>query len=72
MLAASAWALTACAAWVPRDAPPQALAAACADPVALPVRALTQAEVETLWRSDRLALLTCGERHALVVAWARG
>lgn len=70
-LAASVWALTACAAWVPHDPPPEALAAPCPPPVALPVRAMTQAEVETAWRVDRMALADCGERLDLLAQWSR-
>lgn len=72
MLAGCALALTACAAWISREPPPEVIAAPCASVVVLPQRALTQAEVETLWRSDRHALTDCGERHALVVSWAGG
>lgn len=72
MLTASACLLTACAAWVRPDAPPDALAAACPAPVVLPIRALTQAEVETAWRTDRAALTDCGQRLALLAAWAGG
>lgn len=69
-LTACACLLTACAAWVPRDAPPETAAAPCAPPVVLPARALTQREVETWWRADRHALLDCGERLDLLVAFA--
>jgi hypothetical protein len=31
---------------------------------------MTQAQVETAWRADRLALLDCGERLALLAQWA--
>ena len=69
MLIASVSALTACAAWVRSDPPPATMTASCPLPVDLPPRALTQVEVETLWRSDRLALTDCGERHYLLVQW---
>lgn len=43
----------------------------CPRPVALPDRALTQAEVETLWARDRAALVSCGwKRDALVAFYA--
>lgn len=53
-------------------APPDALVVPCPVPVRLPDRALTQAEVEGAWGADRRALRGCGERHALLVAWAQG
>ena len=56
---------------VPHDPPPEALAAPCPPPVALPVRAMTQAEVETAWRVDRMALADCGERLDLLAQWSR-
>lgn len=34
----------------------------CDKPVLLPERWLSDAEVETLWRRDRVALLDCGMR----------
>lgn len=40
--------------------PPPSLVAACAMPVALPERALTQAETEIYWGRDRGALRACG------------
>lgn len=42
--------------------PPAALVAPCERPVALPDRGMSQAEVETAWRRDRLALADCGGR----------
>jgi len=59
-------ALTACAASTgvkPRISPPPSLLVPCDKPVHLPERALTQAEVETLWGRDRAALRRCGARH---------
>lgn len=41
--------------------PPEELLAPCEDPQRLPNRALTQAEVETLWRRDRANLTACGD-----------
>jgi hypothetical protein len=72
-LVASLLALTACAgstggeAPVPRPSP--SLLAACARPVALPNRAMTQAEVEVSWGRDRSALRACVSRHAGLVEW---
>jgi hypothetical protein len=37
--------------------------------VALPDRAMTQAEVEVSWGRDRSALRACGSRHAGLVEW---
>ncbi len=39
----------------------------CPDPVALPDRALTQAEVETLWKSDRASLRFCKAKDTGVI-----
>ena len=76
MVLASAWALTACAASRPSaEAPvalpqlPGRLAGDCARPVELPARALTQAEVETLWARDRAALVSCGIGKSTLVAF---
>jgi hypothetical protein len=33
---------------------------------------LTQAQAETGWRADRVALAECRGRHAALAAWARG
>lgn len=33
---------------------------------------LTQAQAETAWRSDRVALAACRGRHAALVDWVRG
>lgn len=48
-----------------------ALADPCETPVELPNRALTQAEVETLWRQDRANLLSCGERLISLAEFVR-
>lgn len=42
---------------------PPSLKAACAAPVVLPERDLTDREVEILWGRDRSALRSCGDRH---------
>jgi hypothetical protein len=76
MLIGSLLVLTACAdsitaidgAPVLKPAPTK-LTAACLEPIDLPNRALTQAEVETLWRRDREALTDCGIGKAEVVAY---
>ena len=49
--------------------PPASMTTPCAGPVALPERALTDAEVEVLWGRDRTALRACGERHAALAGW---
>ncbi|WP_128292024.1 hypothetical protein [Afifella aestuarii] len=46
---------------------PAELASHCADPVTLPGRGLTQAEVEKLWARDRFALTGCGLTKQAVV-----
>lgn len=33
---------------------------------------MTQAETETAWRADRVALAACRGRHAALVEWVRG
>ena len=79
MLSVSALTLTACNASISRvdgapilKAPPQELTASCDAPAALPRRALTQADVETLWRADREALTQCGlTKEALVEFYAK-
>ena len=74
MLIALPWALTACAGSIAGDLepPPAALVAPCDEPAQLPVRTLTQAEVEVWWGRDRAALRDCGEWHGLLVEWAQG
>lgn len=52
--------------------PPDEVTKLCEKLVALPPEALTQAEVEVLWRQDRLNLLDCAGRHELLVAWSEG
>lgn len=44
-------------------APDSSLLRACKGVVDLPDRALTQLDVERLWKTDRLALIECGKRH---------
>lgn len=69
------WALTLCAAcWradAPLDPPPAPLADPCPGAQAVPVRALTEAEVVGLWRRDRASLADCTARHAALADWAR-
>lgn len=66
MPAICALALTGCAAFRPSTEAPIVLATlpeqvkSCADPVPLPDRALSRAEVESLWAHDRVALAKCG------------
>jgi len=69
MLTAALLALAACSGSIKSAeidvAPPgAALTEPCSPPVALPDRALTQAEVEVRWARDRVDLLDCGKRHA--------
>ena len=52
--------------------PPDTLVVLCQEPQGLPVRTLTQAEVEVWWGRDRAALRDCGEWHGLLVEWAQG
>lgn len=47
---------------------PAQLRQACARPVALPDRALSQTEVEQLWTRDRAALVKCGVSQAALLA----
>jgi hypothetical protein len=74
MLIAPLLALTACAGSRAADVQPlpPSVAVPCHDPVALPQRGLTQAEVERLWGADRDALRDCGARHGLAVAHVAG
>jgi hypothetical protein len=41
----------------------------CERPTKLPPRALAAGEVERLWGRDRVALVSCGDRHAANVRW---
>lgn len=61
-----------CSSAVPVEVPPPpaALVGACAEPSRLPMRSLTQAEVERLWGADRDALRDCVDRHRALAAWA--
>lgn len=56
--------VTACGGFRSPDipAPPAALVAPCERPVRLPDRGMSQSEVETAWRRDRIALADCGDR----------
>jgi hypothetical protein len=49
---------------------PPSLLAPAAPPVALPDRALAQAEVEILWGRDRTALRQCGSQIDGLARWA--
>jgi hypothetical protein len=53
-------------------APPASLLAACPDPVAIPRRDLTGAEIEVFWGRDRTALRTCAQRHGALVKEVAG
>ena len=61
---------TACAGSIAGDVvrPSPEMAEPCTEPARLPVRALTQAEVEIYWGRDRTALRNCAEMHNAVVA----
>ena len=74
MLLALPLALTACLGSTAADVepPPASLVVPCQEPQRLPVRTVTQGEGEVFWGRDRAALRDCGERHGLLVAWARG
>ena len=48
---------------------PDQLTEVCVQPVRLPDRALSQAEVEALWLRDRRALIECGLTKSAVVAF---
>lgn len=49
--------------------PPEEFVEACLPPQVLPRRAMTQAEVETLWRRDRENLRECGVTFDALVAF---
>jgi len=51
--------------------PPAGLVEPCPRPVALPDRGLSQAEVETAWRRDRIALVACGDRLTGLAGYLR-
>ena len=51
--------------------PPAELEDDCAQPVRLPDRVLTQAEVEALWLQDRVALIDCGLTKELLEQYYR-
>lgn len=74
MLIAPLLALAACSGFRAADIEPlpDTVAAPCDLPVALPLRTLTQAEVERFWGSDRDALRDCAARHGLAVAHVEG
>lgn len=50
---------------------PGDLDAPCDRPTKLAGRAMAAGEVERLWGRDRVALVTCGDRHAANVRWRR-
>lgn len=52
------------------EAPPE-LTGICAQPVPLPERELTQAEVEEYWLRDRAALVECGVTKAALLRYYR-
>lgn len=54
------------------DPPPADLLADCPAPLSLPLRDVTQAEVERLWGSDRARLRACRDRHRALADWAQG
>jgi hypothetical protein len=74
MLAGLLFPLAACSGSTPARPvpPPPSLTAPCAEPVWLPARDMTQAEVETFWGRDRTALRECGDKHAALVAYGAG
>lgn len=49
--------------------PPVAFVVPCKDPVKIPERDLTQADVEKMWATDRDRLRNCSARHAAVITW---
>lgn len=49
----------------------QAAAEPCAGPVILPDRALSDAELEVFWRRDRIRLVNCREKHAVLADYAK-
>jgi len=75
MLSVLPWVLTACAASTPSteelrlDPPPASLTQACSRASRLPVRVLTQAEVEAFWIRDRQRLSACRSRHTGLTQW---
>ena len=76
MLTGALLALTACdelaVSGATIDPPPPSLVQPCRQAVALPARALTQAEVESFWRADRARVAACREKHQGMVDWAAG
>ena len=57
--------LAGCGASTSADLPPPT---PCADPVALPDRALSDLDIELLWGRDRSALRECGGKVAVIAA----
>lgn len=54
-----------------RPSPPPSLTQQCANPAALPERALSDQEIEILWGRDRTALRECASRLSGLVGWVR-
>lgn len=76
MLGGALLALTACvgstASGARLEAPPPSLTQPCQPAVDLPMRDLTQADVEQFWRADRARISACREKHQAMVDWAAG
>lgn len=53
-------------------APPRTATEPCEEPVLIPLEVATQADVERLWRRDRVNLLNCAGKHEALVAWSEG
>ena len=75
MLIALPWVLTACLGLTgsvdgPKlSGPPQELTQLCDRPVKLNNVILTQQQTENLWRTDRVALINCGETKELLMEY---
>ena len=73
MLVGGLLVLTACEDSIGQSKPPviagpgETLTEPCKPPIELPNRALTQVEVETLWRQDRANLIACGKQLQTLV-----
>lgn len=68
-------ALPACADLIKPDkltsrTPAPSVMVGCPLPVEIPMRPLTQKDVETYWLHDRLMLSQCGRKHAILVIYA--
>lgn len=79
MLIAALWALQACSVLTQSaidqgpilEPAPAELLSECDKPVRLPDRSLTQAEVETFWLRDRVALIECGQTKEALIDYYR-